>query len=207
MPARSATRRSLFYRAAMVMVALGVAAQGALVLAAESGARLDAILQELAQRRHGHAAFVERQYLAILERPLESSGELFYDAPDRVEKRTLRPKPASLLLDQGTVTVQRATRTYTASLHDYPQLTALMEGMRATLAGDRIALEQSYTLSLDSVDATNWTLALVPRDAAVARVVARIRIVGAGAAVHEVEVQRGDGDRSVMTIHELPGTE
>jgi len=32
------------------------------------------------------------QQLAMLERPLQSSGELLYDAPDRLEKRTLKPK-------------------------------------------------------------------------------------------------------------------
>jgi len=31
--------------------------------------------------------FTEMQHLAMLERPLESSGELLYDAPDRLEKR------------------------------------------------------------------------------------------------------------------------
>ena len=189
--------------AAVMFFALIVAAHSAVVLAQESGSRLDALMHELAQRRRGHAAFVERQYLAILDRPLESSGELFYDAPERIEKRTLQPKPGSLLLDGGTVTVQRGTRTYAGSLRDYPQLAPFMESIRATLAGDRAALERSFTVSLESQGA-DWTLALVPRDAAAAAVVGHVRIAGVGALIHEVEVQRADGDRSLMTIHELP---
>ena len=36
-----------------------------------------------------------------------SSGELFYDAPDRLEKRTLTPSAESLVLDHGVLTAQR----------------------------------------------------------------------------------------------------
>ena len=49
-------------------------------------ADLDRLMGLLAQRKHGHVTFVEQHFLALLDRPLESSGELLYDAPDRLEK-------------------------------------------------------------------------------------------------------------------------
>ena len=205
MPAWFITHKGLACRLCAVMLAvLIVVSPGTLAFTEEQGSRLDELMHLLAQRQHGHAAFVERQYLAILERPLESSGELFYDAPDRIEKRTLRPKPESLVLEKGVVTVRRGARTYALSLRDYPQFAPLIESVLATLAGDRAALERAYTLSLDSADAA-WTLGLAPREVAVSAVVARIRITGVGEFVREVEVQRTDGDRSVMTVSELPG--
>ena len=188
---------------ALLLVAMVAAPCGAIAPAAEGDARLDALMSALAQRRHGHATFIEHQYLAIIKRPLVSSGELYYDAPGRLEKRTLAPKPGSLLLDAGTVTVTLGKRTHALSLHDYPQLASLLESIRATLAGDRTALEQQFTLS-PQFAGDDWTLGLVPRDAAVATIVARIRIAGVGDSVQEVEVRRADGDRSVMTIQELP---
>lgn len=190
--------------AACTVAALNAGPFGALAYSVEPGSRLDTLMHELAQRQHGHASFVERQYLAILDRPLESSGELFYDAPNHIEKRTLLPKPASLMLDGGIVTIRRGTRTYTASLRDYPLFAALLESIRATLAGDRASLEQAYTLSFTSEKA-EWTLGLVPRDRAVAAIVARVRIAGAEDTVREVEIRRADGDRSVMTIKDLLG--
>ena len=36
--------------------------------------------------------------MAMLKEPLHSSGELLYEAPDRLEKRTLKPRPEVLLL-------------------------------------------------------------------------------------------------------------
>ena len=166
---------------------------------------LPQLMQQLAERRHGHAAFVERQFMAIFDRPLQSSGELFYDAPDRLEKRTLAPKLESFVLDKGTLSVRRGSRRYAFSLHDYPQIAPFIESIRATLAGDLVALERSYTLGFES-GAEDWTLVLLPRDAKLAAVIARIRMQGSRNLVREVTVERADGDRSVMTISELPGS-
>ena len=50
---------------------------------------IDQLMQTLAQTRSGHVSFVEKKSIAMLDAPVESSGELFYTAPDRLEKRTL----------------------------------------------------------------------------------------------------------------------
>ncbi len=47
----------------------------------------------------GGWSFVEQHFLALLKRPVESSGELIYDAPDRLEKRTIEPRPETLVLE------------------------------------------------------------------------------------------------------------
>ena len=102
----------------------------------------DELLQLLAARRHGHVTFTEMQHLAMLDRPLESSGELLYDAPDRLEKRTLKPKAQTLILEHGVLTARRGHRTHVMELRDYPQVVPFVESIRATLAGDRAALER-----------------------------------------------------------------
>jgi hypothetical protein len=160
---------------------------------------LDQLMALLAQRQHGHVSFTEKHFLAILDRPVESSGELFYDAPDRLEKRTLKPKPETVVLQNGVITAQRGRHTYTLNLSDYPQIVPLIDSIRATLAGDRAALERLFKVTFDgSLD--EWTLALTPSDPAVARSVRAIRIEGARDAIHTVEIQQADGDRSLLTI-------
>ena len=191
--------------APLVALAAVLAAFAGAALADAPGETLPQLMQRLAERRHGHAAFVERQFIAMLERPLESSGELFYDAPDRLEKRTLAPKPESLVLDKGTLTVRRGARSRALALRDYPQIAPFIDSIRATLAGDLAALERTYTLSFEG-GASDWTLVLVPREATVAALIARIRMTGSEDLVREVTVERADGDRSVMTIRELPGS-
>jgi hypothetical protein len=190
-------RRALW----MLLVALATPLAAA---AAASADPLDALMRELAARRHGHVAFTEVQYLALLDRPLESSGELFYEAPDRLEKRTLSPRPETLVLAHGVLSATRGRRTRTLELTAYPQLAPLLESLRATLAGDRTALEHVFSVRLDG-DASRWTLHLAPREPAAARLVREVVIAGEQANLKTVQILQADGDRSVLTIgRDLP---
>lgn len=196
-------------RVVMALVPAVLAALTAIALPARVDAAtppaeaLTALMQQLAARRHGRASFVERKTLAVLSRPVESQGELLYDAPDRLEKRTLKPKAESLKLENGMLSVQRGTRTYTMPLRDSPQAAPFVDTIRATMAGDLPALERSYVLEFQG-DGAGWKLQLVPRDAQLSRIVSRVSIVGQGADLREVTIDSADGDRSVMTIRELP---
>jgi Outer membrane lipoprotein carrier protein LolA-like len=180
---------------AVLLGVLGVAnAQG---IRAQSD--LDQLMELLAQRKHGHVTFTEEHFLAMLDRPLESSGELLYDAPDRLEKRTLRPKPETLVLEHGVLTAHRGHRTYVLDLRDHPQIVPLIDSIRAALAGDKPALEGMFKVELDGT-LDRWTLLLAPLDATVARSVRQIRIEGAREAIRSVEIHQADGDRSLLTI-------
>ena len=159
----------------------------------------DELLQLLAARRHGHVTFTEVQQLAMLDRPLESSGELLYDAPDRLEKRTLKPRAQTLILEHGVLAARRGQRTYVMELRDYPQVLPLVESIRATLAGDRAALERTFRVQFDGTLGA-WTLLLVPVDTTLAGVVKDIRIEGERDAVRTVEIRHNDGDRSLLRI-------
>ena len=68
----------------------------------------DEVLALLATRKHGHVEFIEQKFIAALDRPIESSGELRFDAPDHLEQRTLKPRPESLVLDNGTLTDRKS---------------------------------------------------------------------------------------------------
>lgn len=174
------------------------------MLTAVGGARgadsdLDRLMGALAQRKHGHVTFVEKKFIALLDRPVESSGELLYEAPDRLEKRTLKPKPESLVLDGGTVSAQRGRRHYVVDLRQYPQVLPFIESIRATLAGDRAALERVFKVDF-SGSFHQWQLGLVPLDAQLRKTVKEIHIGGEKDVIHSVEILEADGDRSLLTI-------
>jgi hypothetical protein len=172
---------------------------GAMLVPAADTTVLDQLMALLAQRRHGVADFEETQYLAVLKKPARSSGVLSYDAPDHLEQRTLKPRPQSAILDRGVLTLETGGRQRTVRLQDYPQLAPLIESMRATLAGDRAALERRFSIDLTG-DLDHWQLALRPLDPTLAAIVQRIELAGARDAVLQVEVQQSDGDRSLMKI-------
>ena len=172
---------------------------------AEGDWDIDRLMQSLASSRSGSASFVEKKSIAMLDKPVESSGELFYTAPDRLEKRTLKPKSESMLLDKDKLIVEQRGKKHTLSLANYPEVAAFIDSIRGTLAGDRKALERSYKLNLDG-DEQNWNLSLLPIEDKMKKVVAKINIAGAGNILHSIEIKQADGDRSLMTITPLPTT-
>ena len=163
---------------------------------------IDQLMRGLAQIRSGHARFVEKKSIAILDKPVESSGELFYTAPDYLEKRTIKPKPESMILDRGTLSIERGRQKHALPLQDYPELAAFIDSIRGTLAGDRKALERNYRLSLDGT-AEQWTLQLLPVDERMQAVVKRIRVAGVRDAVRSIEITQADGDSSLMLIERV----
>lgn len=160
------------------------------------------LMTRLMNHPQGAARFTEKKTLSILDQPVESSGELLFVAPSRLEKRTLKPRPETLVLDGDTLTVERGRRKHVLQLKAYPEVAGMIESIRATLAGDQQALERVYHLSL-SGEAERWALTLVPLDPRVGAVIARIRIEGAREVVRSIAILQADGDSSLMTIDRL----
>ena len=71
--------------------------------------------------------------------------------------------------------------------------------MRATLAGDRAALERHYSVQLEGQPEA-WTLTLMPREQKLASLVKRIQIAGVRERLKRIEVEEASGDWSVMLI-------
>jgi len=157
------------------------------------------LMQDLARQRGGTASFSEKKYIAILDRPVESSGELTYQPPGRLEKRTLKPIAESVVLDGDVLVVERGRQKYTLQLQQYPEISAIVSSIRNTLSGNIEALERQFRLDLQG-NADRWSLSLLPSDPRIAAVVQRIQISGTRDDVREVEVLQADGDRSVMQV-------
>ncbi|MEO8136442.1 MAG: LolA-related protein [Betaproteobacteria bacterium] len=157
------------------------------------------LMQLLAGRGPERAAFTETKFIAMLDKPVVASGELRYAPPGRLEKRTVKPRAELLVLDRGMLSVERGGQTQTLRLADYPEIAAVVESIRGTLAGDRSALERVYRLDLHGTP-ERWTLVMLPSDQKLAALVQRIDVSGNGDYVRAIEILQADGDRSVMSI-------
>jgi Outer membrane lipoprotein carrier protein LolA-like len=160
---------------------------------------LNEVMNLLAMRQHGRVEFVEQQFLAVLKQPIESSGELRYDAPDRLEKRTLKPHAETLVLTGGVLTVERGHNKRIMDLHSYPQVLPFVESIRATLAGDRGSLERLFHVDFAGT-LSRWTMTLVPLESQVKQSVSQVRIDGMRDQLLKIEIRQPDGDRSLMTL-------
>ncbi len=152
--------------------------------------------------------FVEVRDSPLLKAPLRLSGE--YRRPDeRTLVREVRApyretttivSPASVTstaapatAGAGEATISRPGKTpRTFSLARAPELASLQTSFGALLAGDRSGLERSYRLTASGTT-QRWTLALAPKDAALAARVRQIVLHGQGAELRCIETQPNKG--------------
>jgi hypothetical protein len=169
--------------------------------AAQAGWGLPQLMRELAQVKTAKGHFVEKRYISILNGPLESSGTLLYNAPDRLEKNTLLPSPERMLLEGDRLTLDSEARNEhrSISLKEYPEIGAFVESIRSTLAGDMQVLNRLYTVFLEG-NAREWKLLLRPNEPKMKAIVTAILIGGSRNWVHTIEIRETGGDRSVMTV-------
>ncbi|MDA8225458.1 MAG: outer membrane lipoprotein carrier protein LolA [Betaproteobacteria bacterium] len=162
--------------------------------------QLPELMHRLAGVKARRAHFVEERRIGVLDVPLRSLGELVYAAPDRLEKRTLQPRPEDLRLDGDILTIVRPDKQpVTIDIRNYPQAAALIASVRGTLAGDVAALEQFYRIELHGT-LTAWQLQLVPRDGQMRDLFSDIEIDGERDDVRLIRYDQPNGDHAVMTI-------
>lgn len=161
------------------------------------------LMQHMAQVKEAKATFVEDKFLSVLERPLKSSGTLFFQAPGHLEKHTLTPRVESLVLDQGVLTIDSKARNIkrTLVLQEYPAIWAIVESIRSTLAGDLPTLQRFYQIELEG-DAARWKIKLLPLEQKTRDVISEIRLLGHGNWIDSIETMDANGDHSQMKMVE-----
>ncbi|HSN20509.1 MAG TPA: outer membrane lipoprotein carrier protein LolA [Usitatibacter sp.] len=195
----SAAREGLRIARAALLLAAALLADPAARAAWDIGA----LMALLRAHPPGRAHFDETKTVSILDRPLQSSGELVFTPPGRLEKHVTSPGDERVVADGERLVIERAGKRQVIALAEHPEVAVLIESIRGTLAGDRAALERAYRLRLAG-DAASWRLELTPRDASLEDLVTKVAIEGSQARVERVEIEQADGDRSLMQIR--PGT-
>ena len=96
---------------------------------------------------------------------------------DTLAHRGLDMADAGQVFDGNTLTVERNQRKFSMPLGQYPELAAFIESIRATLAGNRYALEAVYKVAI-SGRGDDWTLTLTPINTRMQKVVSTITLDG-----------------------------
>ena len=167
------------------------------------------LMRTLAQVKAGEATFTETRSVAMLERSLQSSGRLRFEAPDTFVRETLKPRREKIAVVGNQVTMSLGSgagaRSRTVPLDSVPEAAVIMEAIRGTLTGNRDAIERHFTPTVTGTP-QRWTLELKPREPRLRELVISVRLAGEKAVVREVSVAMADGDRSVMTIEPVMPT-
>ena len=173
-----------------------------LTTSAQAAYEIDQLMADLARSKGGRAHFVERRHIALLDKPVEASGEMIYTPPDRLEKRTLLPRPETLVLDRDRLSIERDNRKLSINLAGRPEALAFVDSIRSLLSGRRDVLERQYALRLTG-ERGRWVLTMLPSDQAIAALLLRITVSGSRSQVRQIEYLLVDGDRSEISIEPL----
>jgi outer membrane lipoprotein-sorting protein len=160
---------------------------------------MPSLMQLFAASKSVKAEFVERKYLRVLDTPVESRGDLLFQAPSRLEKRTLKPRAEILLIEGNKVSIERGTFKRSMSLDEFADMASLVQSLTATFRGDQLGIEQYFNWRLTG-PANKWQLVLKPKSSKLFVQLQEIRLSGIENYVHTVETTLTDGDRSLMTL-------
>ncbi len=146
------------------------------------------------------ADYAEKQYLAMLEIPLESHGTLTFHAPDILEKIST-DGGNSYRIEGEQLQIQQNGEQHQISLNNYPALAAFVASFRATLAGDQQTLQRYYHITLSGV-LNDWTLLLEPKQDEIAVIIRTITMHGSYNRVRLIETVERSGDSSQLKLSE-----
>jgi outer membrane lipoprotein-sorting protein len=160
---------------------------------------MPSLMQLFAASKSIKAEFVERKYLRVLDAPVESRGDLLFQAPSRLEKRTQQPRAETMLIEGSKVSIERGTFKRSMSLDDFPDMASLVQSLTATFRGDQAGIEKYFSWRLTG-PVGKWQLVLKPKNSKMFVLLQEIRLSGTDNYVHTVETTLTDGDRSLMTL-------
>jgi hypothetical protein len=170
---------------------------------APDAADANALIASLHRPAPARTPFAEARFMRVLDKPLIVSGELGWLGEDRLERRVDTPTKEVSTIADGEVTQQReGKKPRTFSLTRAPQLKVLLDSFVALLAGDPSRLSESFDVTLGR-DADRWALTLTPRDARIAKQIARIQVYGTGTLARCMRMDEADGDMSIDLLGEL----
>ncbi len=150
--------------------------------------------------------FEQTKTIAGFRNPLVSHGDFLVARGQGIVWHTARPFESTLVVTK-TRLFTRAPDGSTANALDAqaePGLRQVNELVFALLAADLDALAERFAIQGEAVGAQGWKLVLVPRDAQLAKFVARATLEG-DRNVESVRIEEARGDATAIRFaHQVP---
>jgi outer membrane lipoprotein-sorting protein len=159
----------------------------------------DSVLARFARIEGLTLRFHEVKTIALLSSPIVTDGTIAYARPGRLARRS---GSQTVLIDGTALRMSDGGREQRIDLASQPIVRSFVDSFVQLLAGDREALERSYTLSF-SVDAGSWTLTLRPRAAPLTQFLTDIVFHGHGDDLQSMTMTEVSGDVTTTTFSDV----
>jgi outer membrane lipoprotein-sorting protein len=163
-----------------------------------AGFSLAELMDGMASTSGVMADFHEQKQIALLEKPLESSGKIYFVPPNRLVRFTLKPESSALIIDGEKLRFQQGDREE-FDLSGNPMARIFIDNFIVLFNGDLPKLQELYHTNFDA-EGENWTLILEPRKSPLRGLVKEIELRGDRKGIREMVMQNTDGDRTSTTL-------
>lgn len=171
---------------------------------ADAPGGIEALEQRLARTPPVSTDFVEYRFSHLLKKPLRSGGTLEYRADGALVRNVTTPHRETTTVLGDQLRIARAGKPErTLSLQRAPQLRVLLGSFRALLEGQLTPLQQDFDVTLEE-NGAHWTLRLTPKDASLAKHLARIEVHGNGDRPGCMKAIEPDGDGAFTLFGAAP---
>jgi outer membrane lipoprotein-sorting protein len=169
---------------------------------AAHGAALDPVFAHFRLARLA-CTFSEEKHIALLAKPLRSSGTIYYDRDKGIARTTKAPKPEHVVVTRTTLRFRKGDRTEEIPLDKSKDLKAFALIFPTVLRGERGELERSFDIGLYGSDAAWWALAFTPKTDSLRAMVRRVVVFGHKAELVALQVVEASGDTTDTQLSEL----
>jgi outer membrane lipoprotein-sorting protein len=160
---------------------------------AKHGAALDPVFVHFKLDKMS-CKFSEQKHIALLAKPLTSSGVIYYDRDKGIARTTLAPKKQQVVLTKTTISIRSDKHTEEIPLDKTKDLRAFAMIFPSLLRGDRAELEKAFDIGLYGSDSDWWALSFAPKADTLKKLVRKVVVVGRKGDVVSLQVVEASGD-------------
>jgi Outer membrane lipoprotein carrier protein LolA-like len=166
------------------------------------GAALDPVFARL-QLQRLRCAFHDQKHIALLARPLQSSGVITFDRDRGIVRSTTAPHAEKAVLTRTALRIQRGDRVEDLPLDKSKDLQAFALIFPTLLRGERPAIERSFDLALYGRADAWWALELTPRSDSLRALVRRVVVFGRAGELAALQIVEASGDTTDTRLSDL----
>ncbi len=147
--------------------------------------------------------FSEEKHIALLARPLKSTGTIYFDHNTGIARTALTPKVQQVVLTKTTLRIRKDNHTEEIPLDKSKDLKAFALIFPTMLRGDRAELEHTFDIALYGSDNDWWALSFTPKNDSLRALVRGVVVFGRKGDVVSLRITEASGDTTDTRLTDI----
>jgi hypothetical protein len=166
------------------------------------GAAVDPVFARL-QLRRLRCGFRDEKHIALLARPLVSTGVITFDRDRGIVRETRAPHAEKAVLTRTALRIQKGDHVEDIPLDKTRDLQAFALVFPTLLRGERTDIERSFDVALYGRADGWWALELTPRSDSLRALVRRVIVFGRAGELAALQIAEASGDTTDTRLSEV----